>query len=181
MHTGQIAFNRRLLVFVYVFLCSAVHAQDLSAEAAGTAQAVGLFVQSCIRLAGEPATVRDLLRQRHVPELTPEGRAIFLRDRIGVGFDATNKATRMVLISEDNGACSVFAETVDTSKILGSVESVFRSAGASLVQKSTEQQGSLTSHDYDVVLKDRRFKLVISTGDNPKASIHTMLTLAPNQ
>ena len=174
---------RRLAVFasVLLFASGGAQAENSSAETAGTAQAVGLFVQSCIRLAGDPSGVRDFVRQRHVPELNPEGKAIFLKDHVGIGFDATNKITRMVLISEDNGVCSVFAETVDVSKIVESLETVLKKAGVSLVQTSTRQQGSLTSHNYDLTLKERNFKLVVSTGDNPKASVHAMLTLTPAQ
>ncbi len=125
--------------------------------------------------------MRDFLRQRHVPELTPAAKAVFVRDHVGVGFDATNKATRLALVSEDNGVCTVFAETVDVAKVNPLMQTVAQRAGAPLVEDGGHEADGFVTHFYKLTRFGRQFAVVISTGGRPDAPFHAALTLAPSK
>jgi hypothetical protein len=145
----------------------------------GARQVVGLFASTCIRFAGNVAGLRVFMTERHVPELTSDGRAIFLRGRHGVGFDATNKVTRLALISEDNGVCSAFADRADKMRSVELIEAVVKRQGIAVTKRSDQESGAAHSHVYELIIGNKPFTLVFSTNPNSGATIQIALTLAP--
>ena len=75
-------------------------------------QVAGLFMQSCIRFAGDKDGLRDWAKKTGLKELPPEAQDQFLYGLPGVVFDASNQDGKFVLVSEDGGSCSTIAETV---------------------------------------------------------------------
>jgi len=145
----------------------------------GTTQVVGLFIATCVRFAGDPKSVRTFMNEHHVPELNPQGRAIFLRDHVGVGFDATNRVTRLALVSEDNGVCSAFAGQADRSRIAPLLESVAKRQGFVLSPISGTAHEPASSDFHQVKIKDHLYKLVVSSNSVAGASVQAAITLAP--
>jgi hypothetical protein len=167
-----------LCVAVFAFV-GITHAQTPDPQIDGTRQVVGLFAMTCIQFAGNAAGLRDFLKERHVPELSDQARAAFVGDHTGIGFDASNKITRLAVVSEDNGVCSVFASQGTPARIESLIESVVRGRGLQISQSSGMEVGAALSHFYDVSVKDHKYKLVISGNSNPVASVQAALTLSP--
>ncbi|MEO6947853.1 MAG: hypothetical protein ABI150_15135 [Nitrobacter sp.] len=145
----------------------------------GTRQVVGLFTSTCLSFADDPKAIRDLMKQHHVPELNDQGRAIFLRDHVGVGFDATNMVTRLALVSEDSGVCSAFAGQANASEIGPMLAATTKARGLDLVQTSGKETTSATSSFYKIKVKDHLYRLVVSSNPIPNASVQAAITLAP--
>jgi hypothetical protein len=160
-------------------LVGITHAQTTTPQSDGATQAAGLFLQTCLNFAGSPAGLRDFLKKRQVPELNPEGRAIFLRDHVGMGFDASNKATRLAVVSEDNGVCSIFAGQGNLAQVLPLIESINRSLALQMSQSGGKETDSVHARYYNVIIKDRTYKLVISDNPVAGAAIQAALTLSP--
>jgi len=119
------------------------------------------------------------MKQKNVPELTPTAREVFMPNQRGVGFDASTKASRLALISEDNGRCSVFVETVDVNKVVPLVEHVAEINHLTLVRDRSVGKGDLTSHYFKLTVRSHVFTLGVSVGTRPRAPFHAALTLAP--
>ena len=160
-------------------LVGIAHGQTMAAPTDGAKQAVGLFTQTCLNFAGNTAGLRDFLKKRQVPELNPQGRAIFVRDRVGIGFDASNKVTRLAIVSEDNGVCSIFSGQGNLDQIIPLIESINRSLGLQMNPSAGKETGSNHAHYYNLTIKDRTYKLVISENPVSDASIPAALTLSP--
>ncbi len=170
------------VLFMIVTLVRSGNAQVTAPELEGTQQVVGLFTSACVQLGGNPSAVRAFMNQRHVPELNPQGRAIFLRDHQGVGFDASNKLSRMALVSEDNGVCTAFVESADISQVVPLLESTLKNAGIQLTENGERETEGASSRFYKLATRGREFNLIITV--NPRASlggVKAILTLPPSR
>jgi hypothetical protein len=78
-----------------------------------TAQAVGLFVQSCIPFSGDKDGLRNWIAARHLPQLPAPQAAGFLGSSGGEVFAASNATGQYALISYGVGACKVVSEEGD--------------------------------------------------------------------
>ncbi len=145
----------------------------------GARHAVGLFMKTCVQFTGDPTAVRNFLNEHHVPELNSQGRAIFVRDHVGIGYDASNKVTRLAVVSEDNGACTVFGEKADPSKIPELIEATAKGQGIQIDQNGSKENEGTVSHFYTVTINARHFKLVVITNPLHGTSVQTALTLSP--
>lgn len=142
------------------------------------AQLIGLFTQTCVQFAGRRDALRDFLTRKGVPELSEGGKAIFLRARKGVGYDATNKVTRLALVSEDNGACTAFMGEGGNADIISQVRSLFRGLHVQLEQVSDDQKPDRRTAIDRLTVGDKAYNLVTSTNGNPSASIQAAITLS---
>ncbi|MFG1287008.1 NMCC_0638 family (lipo)protein [Xanthobacter versatilis] len=179
MKAVTIAKRLNEIFIVLALLGDGANAQSQKLQPDGSAQAVGLFAQACLQFAGNPAAVRHFLNAKQVPALSADATRIFLKDHIGVGFDASNRVTRMALISEDNSVCSVFAESVDTTAVNPLLQTVTRKAGLQLNATDERERGGLTSRFYKVAIAGRPYNIVVSTGNDEGRAFHAALTLAP--
>jgi hypothetical protein len=150
-----------------------------SLQADGTPQLVGLFTATCIHFAGDPTNLREFMKEHHVPELSEQARAIFLRNHIGVGFDASNKVTRLALVSEDNGVCSAFAGQANASDLLPSLTLMLKARGLDVAQDGGKEMGKATADFYKVKINDHLYKLVVSENFAPEAAVQAAITLSP--
>lgn len=163
---------------------AAAFAQPASAQAPGNAspaaaQMIGLFTQTCVQFAGRPEALRDFLGKRGVPELNEAGKAIFLRERKGVGFDASNKVTRLALVSENNGTCTAFMGEGSNADIVPQLHSFLKGLSVQATQVSDEQKPEGRSVVDRLTIGDRAYLLVISTNNQPAAPIQAAVTLSP--
>ncbi len=162
-------------------LIAFVEVSDAQTPAAmeGAKQVAGLFASTCVRFAGNPIDLRNFMKDRHVPELNPQGRSIFLRDHVGVGFDTTNRVTRLALVSEDNGLCSAFAAQADAAQATSLIEAAAKAQGLNLVRTGQKETDGAHSTVYEVNIKDRPYKLVLSSNPLSDASVQIAITLSP--
>jgi hypothetical protein len=156
-----------------------VYGQTLEPQVQGARQAVGLFTRTCLQYPNNPAALRSFMVGHHVPELNAEGRAIFLKGRSGVGFDATNQITRLAVVSEDNGTCTVFAEKADAIEIAGLIEAAFKKLNAEVTGQNEVNTGPGHSHVYNLIINSLPFTFVWSANANQAGAVQAALTLAP--
>ena len=161
----------------------AIYARNVEAQTDDAAQAarqvVGLFNQACVRFAGEPAQLRVALKRRNVPELKPEARTVFMRDRSGVGFDASNRVARLAIVSQDSGLCDVFLGDRDGADVIPLLEQSLRQEGVVLAREHEEDRGTMHTVTYRLTLKSHPYSIVASVDPGPRGSVRAILTLAP--
>jgi len=157
-------------------LSTAVRADDPLNDTAK--QVAGLFMQSCIQFAGDKDGLRSWAKQTGLKALPPAVQDRFLYGLPGVVFDASNKAGRFVLVSEDGGSCSIVAELAngpvvitDLEKDLNDAKISFKVTGDSV--DSAEK--ALKHREYTATQGDREWLLMVSTVKDP-AGGQAMLT-----
>lgn len=173
------AGNRpRAILALTAWLIGVASAQSQQPQSNSADQAVGLFSQACLRHLGNPTRVRQFLASHNVPPLSAEASAVFMRNSEGVGFDASNKITRMALISEDVGVCSVFAENADITRVDPLLQSTLERAGLKAHLSEERKRDGLTSRTYEFAFAGRPFFIVASTGNDPGRAFHVAITLS---
>ena len=156
----------RLAVLVIALLLSVGARADNLAQAAAR-QAAGLFMQSCVTYAGNPAALRAWAGKIGLPALPEPGQAGFLKGAAGRVYDASNPAGKYVVVSFDDGGCLILAEAVDPDELVRASEKALVDAGITAVLDKEEiEQGEEAIHHrtYGATRGERRWTLVISHG-----------------
>jgi hypothetical protein len=92
-------------------------------------QAVDLFQHTCLPFAGLPADLRAWAVSRNLPAV-PTETAAPLMGGPGQAFRATTPIARMVLISNDSGACRIIMEHADKANVDQALLDYFDSIGS---------------------------------------------------
>jgi hypothetical protein len=103
-------------------------------------QAVALFQRSCLPFAGMPRDLRSWAMGHNLPPVAPDSAEPLLGGEPGVAFYAKAPAVRMMLISNDTGACRVVMQEGDKANVDNALLDYFTSLGAAAAQ--TEQKAS---------------------------------------
>jgi hypothetical protein len=145
------------------------------------AQVVGLFMQSCVRFAGDPAGLRAWAPKAGIQPLPAQGQQAFLYGLPGVVFDASTKSDKLVLISENEGACSTMSESASGPLVVKTLEQLMRQAHIdfTLTHEDDDQQEKTLHHrEYNASQGNRHWEMLISTvvGAAPG---EVMLTTSP--
>jgi len=156
---------------------SVARADDASLQAAR--QVVGLLTQGCLQFAGNATGLRDALRRKGVPELKQEARAIFMRDKTGSGFDASNKTTRLAIVSKDNGLCDVVLGDKSGADVVPLLEESLKRIRIEITKEGEEDRGQMHVTFFSLRLRSQPFKIVASTNNHPVGSITSIVTLSP--
>jgi hypothetical protein len=162
-----------------LLMLDAPSGQTLEPQVQGARQAVGLFARTCLRYPNNTAAIRSFMVDHHAPELNAEGRAIFLKGRSGVGFDATNQFARLAVVSEDNGTCSVFAEKADAIELASLIDAAFRKLNIEVTSQREVNTGRGHAHIYNLVINSLPFMFAWSTNADQAGAIQAAITLAP--
>ncbi len=147
------------------------------ARAGGAEQAVGLFMQACLRFAGDPAGLRKWTADAGLHALPSIGQRAFLQQQPGIAFDATNGVEKFVLVSGDDGSCSTVAQHAETADLLADLGRALEQAGIGFTytDRNDPQETALHHREYQARKGRRSWRLVVSTG-GPQAAAHPMLT-----
>jgi hypothetical protein len=164
-----------------LLMLDAPSGQTLDPQVQGARQAVGLFTRTCLRYPNNIAAIRSFMVDHQVPELNSEGRAVFLKGRSGVGFDATNQFTRLALVSEDNGTCAVFAEKADAIELASLIDAAFKKLNIELIGQSEENTDQGHAHIYGLFINSLPFTFAWSTNADQAGAIQAAITLAPKE
>jgi hypothetical protein len=148
-------------------LAAPARADDASDAAAN--QVAGLFMQSCVQFASDKEGLRGWANKTGLTPLPAEAQKRFLYDLPGVVFDASNKAGKFVLISEDGGSCSVVAQRASGSGAITNLEQDM--TAASIAFKATRdepdsQEKALEHREYVASRGEREWRLLVSTVKN---------------
>jgi len=150
-------------------LTASAHAQEQQAAAAAK-QAAGLFMQSCIQFAGDKKGLRDWARKNSLKELPTDVQEHFLYGLPGVVFDASTRAGKFVLLSEDRGSCSVIAEMASGPAVIGSLEQDLNEARITFkvtAEKGDVEEKALKHREYLASQGQREWLLLVSTVKYP--------------
>jgi hypothetical protein len=144
------------------------------------AELTGLFMQSCVRFAGNPRGLRDWAAALGLHELPPEGEQAFLYGLPGKVFDATNATGKFVVVSADAGACSAIAETADGAAVADDLEQSLRDAGIAFrLAQETDDSAEKSLHHRDYVASRDKLKWRIMVGTVRDQPGTAMLTVSP--
>jgi hypothetical protein len=129
-------------------------------------QVAGLFVQSCVRFAGDKDGLRGWAGKTGLRVLPTGAQERFLNGLPGVVFDASNSLGKFVLVSEDGGSCSVVAEMVSGPVVITDLEQDLNDARISFkvtAEKADTEEKALKHREYQASQGTRGWLLLVST------------------
>jgi hypothetical protein len=147
-----------------VALISSARADDPQNQAAK--QAAGLFMQSCIRFAGDKEGLRDWARKTGLNAVPANVQDRFLYGLPGIVFDASNKVGKFVLVSEDGGSCSVVAARAKGAGVISDLEQDLNDAKINFkvtAEKADAEEKALKHREYQASQGERKWLLLVST------------------
>jgi len=135
------------------------------AAADAAAQVVGLFMQSCVRFAGDPDGLRAWAPKAGMQPLPAQGQQAFLYGLPGVVFDASTKSDKLVVISENEGACSAMSESASGPLVVKTLEQVMQQAHIDFTmthEDDDQQEKTLHHREYTASQGTRHWEMLIS-------------------
>jgi hypothetical protein len=144
-------------------------------------QAVGLFMQSCVRFAGDTAGLRRWATETGLKPLPPGGQAAFLQNQRGIAYDATNPQGKFVVASGEAGSCFVVAEHADAARLASDLEQALQQAGLPFTggaETVDPADKTLLHREFRIRKAGHAWRIVLSTG-RADAGAHPMLAIAP--
>jgi hypothetical protein len=145
------------------------------------AQIVGLFMQSCVRFAGDPAGLREWAPKAGIQPLPTEGQQAFLYGLPGEVFDASTKVGKLVLISENSGACSAMAESASGPMVVKQLERILLASQIAFTltrEDDDAKEKDLHHREYTASQGVRQWEMLVSTVKGA-APGEVMLTTSP--
>lgn len=146
----------------------------------GSLQAAGLFRMACLDNAGDSAGVRAFLDGHGLQRFPAEASKAFLQSRRGVAYNATAKDIRLAVSSEDDGACTVFADHADARVLASTLEELWQRLGIRYVlirDHDDESMKTLHHRAYHLKIGERIF-LTVMTTDAAPGKIQAFITLS---
>ena len=110
----------------------------------GAEQVAGLFVQSCVRFAGDAKGLRKWVAEVRLPTLPQAGQEAFLKGRPGIVYDATNADGKFVVVSGDDGSCSAIAQQADPAVLVTALGRFLQQVGIAF--NSTDEHEDPEEH-----------------------------------
>ncbi|MBN9559823.1 MAG: hypothetical protein J0H14_03720 [Alphaproteobacteria bacterium] len=144
-------------------------------------QSVGLFMQSCVRFAGDTAGLRRWATETGLKPLPPGGQAAFLQNQPGIAYDATNAEGKFVMASGEAGSCFVVAEKADATQLTNDLEQALQQAGLAFTagaETVDPADKNLRSREFRIRKAGHGWRIVLSTG-RADSGAHPMLAIAP--
>lgn len=136
---------RRAAVLALLSLAAAGPAED------APSQMVGLFVQGCMAHAGDAKELRQWAGGFGLPALPDKVGAAFLHSAPGVAFDGSNGSGKFVLVSSDDGLCSVVTDQVTEPALRDALEAGLTQAGLTfrlVVQRDDKTEATIHDREY---------------------------------
>ena len=141
-------------------------------------QVTGLFVQSCLRFAGDKDGLRGWAGTSGLKALPTGVQDRFLYGLPGVVFDASNNMGKFVLVSEDGGSCSVVAEMASGPGVITDLEQDLNDARITFkvtAERADAEEKALKHREYQASQGQRGWLLLVSTVKDSKGG-QAMLT-----
>jgi hypothetical protein len=153
----------------------AAHAADQSAALAG------LFMQSCLNYAGDPAGLRAWATGKGLPKVPEKARAAFLHGAPGQVFDASDNEGKFVVASADDGICSAVTNKVSQAAIVAALEGDLRAAGIAfrlVIERDDKTIPDIHDREYLATKNGRSWRILLATVKDPSGG-QAMITGAP--
>jgi hypothetical protein len=156
-------------------------ATDITLPADATSQLVGLFMQSCVRFAGNAVGLRDWATHAGLKLLPPEGQQAFLYGLPGQVFDASTLNGKLVVISENSGSCSTMAQSASGAGVVKVLEQVLQMSHVdfTMMHEDDDKEEKVLHHrEYTATQNGRQWEMLVSTVKGT-APGEVMLTTSP--
>jgi hypothetical protein len=142
---------------------------------------VGLFIQGCMPFAGNPAALRDWAARTGVPAVPEQARVAFLHGAPGQVFDGSTPDGKLVLVSSDDGICSVATDMAVQKAAADALEAAFRQAGVAFrlaIERDDRHIPNIHDREYLATKDGRGWRILLATVKDDKGG-EAMLTAAP--
>jgi hypothetical protein len=138
----------------------------VAANAGPAEELSGLFLQSCMPNAGDPVTLRQWAAKLKLPEVPDPARAAFLGGAPGKVFDASDPAGKFVLVSSDDGLCSVVTDKAADQDIVQGLEHALAEAGVAfrlVAERNDPLNAKLHHREYLATRHGRSWRILAAT------------------
>ncbi|HEX5326084.1 MAG TPA: hypothetical protein VFW75_05410 [Acetobacteraceae bacterium] len=169
-----------LCMFAWVLAATLVAPARAADPTPGSAaQAVALFLQSCVRYAGDTAGLRQAVQQGGYPEVPADHADEYLDGLPGAAYDVSGGQLALVLVSQDSGSCSVLADGVRGADVIKALEAGLRVAR--IVFTATDdapepQTGDLNNREYAASRDQQSWHMLVSTVKDPAGGTAILTT-----
>jgi hypothetical protein len=144
-------------------------------------QLAGLFMQSCLAFAGDAVGLRGWARQIALIEVPDPARTAFLHGAPGVVFDASTPGSKLVVVSSDDGICSVITDKAPGPAVVAALENDLTRSGIAFrlaIERDDKQIPVLHDREYLATKNGRSWRILAATVTEQQPG-QGMLTAAP--
>ncbi len=153
----------------------------IAAEPTAATQLAGLFVQACLRFAGNADALRAWAGQTGLPELPDAATRAFLHGAPGRSYDASAGGTKLVLASSDDGLCAAITDHATTDAVAAALEAALTQAGVAFrlaIDRDDTTAKAVHYREYLATRMGRSWRILAATVHDP-AGGQAMLTAGP--
>ncbi len=155
-------------------------AQQAAEQTSAADQVVGLFGATCLHFAGDVAAMRGFLQQQGAPQMPVAARDAFLAGRHGQVYDVSYQATKLALVSIDDGGCEAVTEQADAQQVLSILNQASQENHIALTplgaQNGPKGRPGVQQTAFSVTLAGKPMHVLVSTAPSPPQAV---LTLVP--
>jgi hypothetical protein len=153
----------------------------VAARAGAAQQLAGLFIQGCLPFTGNPPALRSWAARTGLPAVPEQARTAFLHGASGQVFNGSTADGKLVLVSSDDGICSVVADTVVQRAAVEGLEAGLRQAGLAFrlaIERDDSRLSDIHNREYLAMKEGRGWRILLATVKDAKGG-KAMLTGAP--
>lgn len=143
-------------------------------------QMVGLFIQGCMPFVGDAKALREWAGQTKLPVLPDQVAAAFLHGAPGMAFDGSNDSGKFVLVSSDDGLCSVVTDKASMVDVTKAIEAGFVQAGLAfrmVIERDDAHEASIHDREYLAARNGNGWRVLVATLKDGQGQ--AMLTAGP--
>ena len=171
---------RKSVVFcMAVLTATPALAQPQPEQSSAADQVVGLFGATCLHFANDVAGLRGFLVQQGAPQMPPTARDAFLAGRHGQVFDVSYQATKLALVSIDDGGCEAVTEQADPKQVLTVLGQAAQENRIALKPLGTEAdpkgRPGVQQTAYAVTLAGKPMHVLVSTAPSPPQAVLSLI------
>jgi hypothetical protein len=158
----------------------ALAALALPARADPAADLAGLFMQSCMPYAGDPAGLRSWAAKIGLPKVPDPARGAFLHGVPGLVFDASVPPEKYVVVSSDDGLCSAVTNHAQGAAVVAALEADLQTAGVAFrlaIERDDKQVQQIHDREYLATKNGHGWRILVATVSDQAGQ--AMLTAAP--
>jgi len=173
---------RNFVLAAAVGLCLSTAAFSDDAEQAGAAQAASMF-SYCMRYSGDISGLRGWAAQAGLKEASGDDAKPYLLGHSGRAFGGDTPSGGVIIASQDDGGCSLFADHADATVLVHDFESALKQDNFTFMPpKRTTRTGksglTVISLDYRIKNESQHWHVVVSTSTPGKARFEAVMTVA---
>ena len=171
--------RKSLAVWMALMAATSALAQQQPEQTSAADQVVGLFGATCLHFAGDVAAMRGFLVQQGAPEMPAAARDAFLAGRHGQVFDVSYQATKLALVSIDDGGCEAVTEQAAARQVLAVLGQAAQENHITLTPLGTEagpkERPGVQQTAYGVTLGGKPMHVLVSTAPSPPQAVLSLI------